>query len=103
MRVACVLVSSFAVAVERLAQPALAQRPLVVYDRHAVIDASPEAAGIVPGLSLRQGKALAPQATFVEANHALYREAFDAMLDALERVAPQVEPSGLGCVYTLIS
>src|SRR3989304_5527217 len=38
-------------------------------------------------------------AVAVEANHALYREVAGAMLDALERVAPEVEPAGLGCAY----
>ena len=99
MRAACVFVPSFAVAVERRANPQLTKRSLIVYDRTTVIDASIDAVGARNGLPLRQAKALCPDATFVDANHLLYREVFDAMLDALELVAPQVEPAGLGCAY----
>ena len=35
MRIACVLIPSFAVAVERLRTPRLAEQPVVVYDRAA--------------------------------------------------------------------
>ena len=100
MRIACVLVSYFPVAVERLAHPALAGRQsLVVIENKAVLDASADLAGIHHGLSARRAKALCPQATFVEANHARYRDVFNAMLDGLERVVPEVEPAGLGCTY----
>jgi nucleotidyltransferase/DNA polymerase involved in DNA repair len=99
MRVACVRVPSFVVAVEQRASPALARRPLVVLDRGAVLDGSPEL-GSVRQRSLRQAKALYSHATFVEANHVLYREVFDAMLDALERVAPFVEAAQMpGCAF----
>lgn len=98
MRVACVLIPSFAVAVERQANPALSEQPLVVLDRSTVLDHSPELRGL-RGLPARQAKALCPHATFAGANHALYREVFEAMLDALELVAPLVESAGLGCAY----
>ena len=100
MRIACIRVPSFPVAVERRSNPTLTwQQPLVVIDGKAVLDASADLAGIHHGLSARRAKALYPQATFVEADHSRYREAFDVMLDALERVAPEVEPAGLGCAY----
>ena len=99
MRIACVLIPSFAVAVERLREPRLAQQPLVVYDRSTVLDASSDAPRVHPGTSLRQAKALAPQAAFLEADHARYRAVFDTMLDALEGAAPLVEPAGPGCAY----
>ena len=97
MRIACVLIPSFAVAVERRASPAFDGTPLAVLDRDVVLDA--DAAGVRRGLSLRQAKALRPDATFVEANHARYRDVAEAMLGALERVTPAVEPVGLGCAY----
>lgn len=103
MRTACVLVSSFAVAVERQVNPLPAGQPLVIYDRHRVLDASVEAQGVGHDFPLRQAKALYPFAVFVEANHVLYREVFGAMLDALERVAPLVERAGLGCAYADIA
>lgn len=99
MRIACVLVPSFAVAAERRDNPALTERPLIVIDRGRVVAASSDLTGIHPGLPLRQAKALCPSAMFQEADQARYRETFDAMLDALERVAPFVEPAELGCAY----
>ncbi len=78
MRIACVFVPSFAVAVERRADPRLAEQPLVVYNRSAVIDASPEAAS-TRVLTVRQAKAACPHAVFVEANRALYRDITEAI------------------------
>ena len=98
MRIACVFVPSFAVAVERQADPRLVEQPLVVYDRNAVIDASPEAAS-VRVLTVRQAKAACPDAVFVEANRALYRDVTEAMLDAVEKVSPLVEPIEQGAAY----
>ncbi len=99
MRIACILIPSFAVEIERLRDPRLAEQPLVVYDRHTTIDASAGADGVRRGLPLRQAKAFAPHAAFVEANHALYRDVAEAMLDAMESIAPLIEPSGLGSAY----
>ncbi len=99
MRIACVLTPSFTAAVEQRANPRYTEQPLVIYHRNAVIDTSAEAAGIRRGLPLRQAKALCPHAVFVEANHALYRDVAEAMLDALEGITPLVEPAGLGAAY----
>ena len=100
MRISCVAIPSFAVAIERLRTPDLACQPVIVYDRSAVVDASLEATNCRPGLPLRQAKALYPHATFIEADHARYRAAFDTMLDALEEVTPLVEPAAVpGCAF----
>jgi len=99
MRIACVLIPTFAVAVERRANPALDGQPVIVSDGSTVLNASPEAAGVYSRLPLRQAKASCPHAIFVEANHASYRDVVEAMLDALETVAPVVEPAGLGAAY----
>ena len=103
MRIACIRVPFFAGAAEQLADPDLIGQPLVVTDGKAVLDASASLVGIHPGLSARRAKAVRPHATFVEADHARYRDTFDVMLDALERVVPEVEPSGLGCAYADVS
>jgi protein ImuB len=98
MRIACIRIPTFPVAVERQACLELGDQPLVVADRNRVLDRSAELAGACD-LSVRQAKALYPHAAFVEADHARYRAVFDAMLDALETVAPVVEPAGLGVAY----
>ena len=99
MRIACVFTPSFAVAVERRADPRLADQPLVVYDRTSVIDTSPEAFSVLRGMPLQKAKAMYPHAVFMGANHVLYRDAAETMLDALEGVTPLVEPAGLGVAY----
>jgi len=99
MRVACVLIPSFPVAVERLADPRLARRPVIVYEGNAVLSASPEIKGIPPGLPFRQAKALCPQAVFLEADQARYRDVLERMLSALEGISPAVQPAGLGRAY----
>jgi nucleotidyltransferase/DNA polymerase involved in DNA repair len=99
MRTACIAIPSFAVSQERLRAPELAGLPVIVYDRNSVIDASIEVAGCRPGLPLRQAKALHPHATFLQADYARYRAAYDKQLDALEEITPLVEAATLGCAY----
>ena len=99
MRIACVRIPCFTVAVERRANPQLEEQPLVVYDRSDVIDASQEATGVQRGLPLRQAKALCPRAVFAQANVSLYRDVAEAMLDAIEEVSPQVEEAEAGAAY----
>lgn len=99
MRVACLLIPSFVVTLEMQVNPRLADLAVIVHERHKVIDASPKARRVRRGSALRQAKAIYPNAVFVGANHALYRRAFEAMLDALESAAPLVEPADLGTAY----
>jgi nucleotidyltransferase/DNA polymerase involved in DNA repair len=99
MRIACILVPHFAVAVERRRDPALGDRPVVVYQGTKVVDAAQEAAGIRPDLSLQQAKALCPHAVYLPANDAHYRSVAESALAAVETVAPLVEPAGPGCCY----
>jgi len=106
MRLACVFVPRFPLAVERLAArggaragAAGAGQPAIVYSRTQVVEASPELPEAWPGRSLRHVRALYPDALYIPEDAARYREAAAAMLRALECVAPEVEPAGLGCAY----
>ncbi len=100
MRIACVHVPFFAVAIERRSDPALQSQPLVIFDHSAIYDSAPELAVPTPcHLTVRQLRARYPHAVFIEANHALYQEVMDTLLDALEHVVPLVEPSSPGTVY----
>ena len=96
MRLACVLVPRFPLAVER---EAIASRHAVIYERNRVVEASPQLANAWPGRHLRQARALHPDALFIPADPAKYHEASQAMLRALERVTPEVEPAEQGCAY----
>ena len=99
MRIACIRVPFFPVAVERRSDLIPTWQPLVVIDGKTVLAASADVVNIHAGLSARRARAFCPHATFIEANHALYRDVFDAMLTALEGVTPLVEPADLGVAY----
>lgn len=103
MRVACVLLSHFAVVVERRDRPELRRVPVVIGglpgERKAVRDCSSEArrVGVRPDMSLRQALALCRDAVFVEPRATVYTEVWTAILDALGRFSPQVAAPVQGC------
>jgi nucleotidyltransferase/DNA polymerase involved in DNA repair len=107
VRVACVVVPHFAVEVERLHDPSLQDRPVVVSGASperpsgAVIDCSPEAMarGVRPGMPVREALSRCADAAFVEAHPEWYRAATLAMVDALLELSPLVEPAGPGVIY----
>ena len=113
MRVACVFIPHFPVAVELLDRPELCAdgrapgrgQPVVIGGaaerRKSVLDCSPEAAarGVRPSMPLREALALCPKAAFLESNPARYRDAFEAVLRALESISPLVEAGDLGRAY----
>jgi DNA polymerase IV len=105
MRVACVVIPHFLVEVERLHDPSLRGRPVVVgggsEERKDVLDCSPEAMarGIRPGMSLREALSRCASAAFVEAHPEWYRTATLAMVDALRDLSPLVEAAEPGVIY----
>jgi DNA polymerase-4/protein ImuB len=105
MRIACILIPHFPIAVERRHDPSLCRRPVVIGEtpdqRKNVLDCSPEAGlqGVHPGMPLRQALALCRDAVFLPPHPALYREVFDSILKVLEDFSPEVEDSHPGCAY----
>ena len=105
MRVACVAVPHFLVEVERLHEPALRGRPVVIggppEERKAVLDCSVEAMerGIRPGMPLREALSRCADAAFVEAHPEWYEAATEALVSALLELSPLVEPAGPGVIY----
>jgi nucleotidyltransferase/DNA polymerase involved in DNA repair len=105
MRIACILIPHFPVAVERQRDPALRGRPVVIGEtadqRKAVLDCSPEteAQGARAGMPLRQALALSCDAVFLPPHPSLYRDVFESVLEALEGFSPEVEESSLGRAY----
>lgn len=104
MRIACVVLTNFAVRLERRDRPELRRLPLVIGgapgERRAVFDCSPEAAraGVRPGMALRQALAHCRDAVFIDPRPALYAETFTAILTALGRFSPRIQPVEPGCV-----
>jgi len=105
MRIACVLIPHFPVAVERRRDPALRGRPLVIGEtpdqRKAVLDCSPEAEvqGVRAGMPLRQAFAVCREAVFLPPHPSRYSDVFDSMLVVLEGFSPEVEQATLGRAY----
>jgi len=105
VRVACVWLPHFPIAIERRSSPALNRRPVVIGEtpdqRGAVLDCSAEAEtrGVRVGMSLRQALGLCPSASFLPPDLPRYGDAFDQILGALENVSPLVEPAALGCAF----
>ena len=96
-KVACVLAPHFRVQVERRSPKAieLAGRPLIILrplsGRSTVLDCSPEAAGVEPGMRLAEALAHCPNAVLVEHDGPRYAAAFDA-LEGVSRVVESAPP-----------
>jgi len=105
VRVACVWLPHFPIAIERRNSPALNRRAVVIGEtteqRGAVLDCSAEAEGqgVRVGMPLRQALALCPSASFVPPDLPRYGDAFDQILRALETMSPLVDPAALGCAF----
>ncbi len=105
MRIACVLIEHLAAAVSERQRPELSGRPFIVggrpHERKTVYDVSPVAAGygITPGMTLREASQRCPQAVFLPLDEEAYRQAFAAVLTALELFTPAVEAAESGCAY----
>jgi DNA polymerase-4 len=93
------------VAVERIADPRLAGRPVLVAPlgvaRALVLSASEEArmAGVRRGMPLAQARRLARDAAVLPPNEPLYRRAARAFSDLLGDFSPLLEPTGYGRVF----
>ncbi len=105
MRIACVLIPRFALALELLARPELLGRPVVLggapNERKLVLECSAQAerAGVQRGMPLRAALTRCRAAVFLEARPGVYADAFDRMLDALEQVSPVVQGTEPACAY----
>jgi nucleotidyltransferase/DNA polymerase involved in DNA repair len=105
VRVACVWLPHFPIAIERRNSPALNRRPVIIGEtteqRGAVLDCSTEAEGqgVRVGMPLRQALGLCPSASFLPPDLPRYSDAFDQILHALETMSPLVDPASLGCAF----
>jgi DNA polymerase-4 len=96
---------AFFVEVERLDDPSLRGKPVIVGGdpdaRGVVAAASYEARrfGIHSALPLRTAKRLCPQAVFIHHHGGRYRQASDAVFDLLEAFVPVVEPVSIDEAY----
>ena len=103
MRVACVLVAHLRIRVEWRRQPHLRGSPAVIVDRSGrvplVVDATPEASGVVAGMTLEEAVSRCPDSAVLEANEPAYRRVFQQVLIALQGVSDRVEGAELRTAY----
>ncbi|HZP58138.1 MAG TPA: DNA polymerase Y family protein [Dehalococcoidia bacterium] len=99
MRLACITVPNFRIALERARAPELRGQPLAIIDAgpggsNAVLDCSPEASalGVRAGMSVRDARTIAPDLMALTADPLHYDRASQALLDAVESVEPGAEP-----------
>jgi nucleotidyltransferase/DNA polymerase involved in DNA repair len=100
----CLVVPRFPLACELGDRPQLWGRPVVVAhaDAPVVWSASPAATqtyGVVEGQRLSEAMGRCPPLVVLDARPARYEARDAAILDALERVVPGVEPACLGTAY----
>ena len=105
MRLACVAVPNFRIAIERERTPSLIGLPVAIGEpppgNNQIIDCSPEATalGVRIGMPLRDARTLAPDLTLLPPDPVFYSRCFDAMLAAIEGAEPLVEPGDLGVAF----
>jgi DNA polymerase-4/protein ImuB len=108
MRLACITVPNFRIALERLRAPGLAGRPVAIGEpppgANQIIDCSPEASalGVRAGMPLRDARTIVPDLVLLPPDPVYYGRATDALLDAIEGVEPYVEPGDPGTAFAAI-
>ncbi|GAB4325039.1 MAG: DNA polymerase IV [Dehalococcoidia bacterium] len=104
MKVACLVVPAFLVALARRDDPRLARRPIVIggspQEHGSVRACSGEAAddGVVPGMALRRALALCPDAVFLpyrEADAEAEAQRLAALIEAQSPAVETIEPGHL--------
>ena len=97
MDIACLLAPHFALQVELQRHPELTGRPLVLVTRQrTVLDASPLARGVHPGMTLEEAASRCEGAVVVDADMESYRQAWADVLDSLEERCIALEDTSLG-------
>lgn len=108
MRIAFVSIPRFPCAVEVQRNPALARRPLIVGDAEVpkrVLDCSlsADAQHVRHGMTIRQALGECPDAEVLPPDPVLYRVRWEAILEALGGLSPEVEDEELGRAYVNVA
>src|SRR5262245_11380775 len=102
MRLACLTIPNFRIALERQRDPHLRGRPVAIGQppprANAILDCSPEAAslGIRTGMPLRDARSVVPDLILLPPDPAWYGRISDAILRALEDTESAIDPADDG-------
>src|SRR5918911_242407 len=103
--IACLLIPGFPLRAALLARPRLALRPAALAPVEGTepllgpVTAAAAAAGVRPGMRLREALATCPSLVLVEQDPARAEQAWEGVLRRLEDAGFAVEPAEPGCVY----
>ena len=103
VRIACLYLPHFPATVALRRQPHLRARPVVIAD-HAkgppgVVDATPAAIGVIPGMPLATALARCPDATVLAVDAPACRRLFEQVGRALQDVSDRIEAAEPGTAY----
>ena len=103
MKVACVLVTHLPMKAELMRRPDLRDRPVIVTEgpdsKEVVLDSSPEAKGVVPGMPLQEAMSRSKAAVLLRVDASHYESVFTKMIASLCQRSPLVEKGEMGCAY----
>ena len=103
MKVACLLITHLRTKVEMRRHPNLKNIPAIIVGpsrgRSLVVDSTPFASGISPGMTLEEALSIQPTALVLEADEPHYRRVFTQVLASLQGISDRVEGAELGTAY----
>ena len=103
MKIACVLITHLPMKAELRRYGQLKGRPVIVTEscgsKQVVLDGSPEARGVIPGMPLQEALSRCKEATLLQVDWPRYHDVFDGVVDLLAQRSPLVERAELGCAY----
>ena len=103
MKVACLLITHLRAKVEMRRHPDLKSSPAVIVGRSKgrsmVVDSTPSASGVSPGMTLEEALSIRSGALVLEADEPHYRKVFFQILTSLRGISDRVEGSELGTAY----
>ncbi|MDE2869486.1 MAG: DNA polymerase Y family protein [Chloroflexota bacterium] len=101
----CLWIPRFRTTVEAQTQPSWSALPLAIYARQAnqrrliEVSEAAEAAGLLPGMAVKEAAQRCPEGVYVPDDPPRYAQAFEAVLDVLDRFSPVVEDAGVGLAF----
>lgn len=104
-RIACLDLDTFFVSVERLLDPSLAGKPVIVGGRpgqRGVVTACSyevRRLGVRSGMSLTEAGRLAPDAIYLPTRHGVYGDYAERVREIVARVAPEIQVASIDEMY----
>ena len=103
MKIACILITHLPMKSELIRRPDLQNRPVIITEgsdsKEVVLDSSPEARNIIPGMPLQEAMSRIRSVVLLRADVSYYEIVFNKVIFSLCQRSPLVEKSVLGCAY----